>query len=247
MSESKELVNWEEKMAAEAKEAAALERPSVTGLSFRSGMMSINDVPVPGNKMDCVIVAAVFENAFFSKPYDANNIVPPDCFALSSAKEDLVPHADVPEPVHAQCLGCPNMEWGSDPKPNSRGKACKEKRRLAIIPAVSIKDGEIIKAEIATATLPVTSVRNWGNYVNQVAAEFGRPTWAVLTEISVVPHIKNQFEVKFTCRGLVSTEYLADLNKKTDLALPLLMTPYDMSQLGKEPEQKAPTKTGKKY
>ena len=51
-------------------------------------------------------------------------------------------------------------------KQGNKGKACKERRRLAIIPAAAIKDGEIAKAELAVLSLPVTSLGNWGNYVN---------------------------------------------------------------------------------
>jgi hypothetical protein len=248
MSESKEIVNWEEKLAAEAKAVATLERPSLTSVSLRSGVMSINDVAVPGNKLDCVVIASVFEHQYFAKPYDPNNITAPDCFALSLTGKDMVPHDDVPEKQSTICANCGKFQWGSDPKPNSKGKACKEKRRLAILPAASLKDGEVLKAEMATMTLPVTSVRNWGNYVNSVAAEFGRPPWAMLTEISVHPHMKNQFEVKFQARGVVSDGYLSDLNKRAIGAADTLMTPYDMSTWGQEPEpQAAPAKTNKKY
>ncbi len=241
-----ELVNWEEKLANEAKAVAALERPSVSGISLRGGVMMLNDVQVPGNRLDCVVIGAVFEHAYYSKPFDPNNIVAPDCFALSIDGKDMVPHADVPEPQGTVCATCPMFAWGSDPKPNSKGKACKEKRKLALLPASAIKDGEIMKAEMALMTVSVTNVRHWGNYVNQVSAEYGRPPWAMLTEISVTPHPKNQFQINYAARGVVSDQFLGDLEKRAQMALEALLTPYDMTPQPEAPEKQAPTK-GKKY
>lgn len=239
-----EIVNWEEKLAREAKEVAATERPSVSGISLRGGIMMLNDVPVPGNRLNCVVIASAFENAYYSKPYDPNNIVNPDCFALSLDGEGMAP-IHVPEPVNPICVTCGNMAWGSDKsKPNSKGKACKEKRRLAILPASAVKDGEIMKAEMATMTLSVTNVRHWGNYVNQIAAEFGRPPWAMLTEIVVSPHVKNQFEVKYAAMGVVNDQYLGDLEKRAILAREVLMTPYDPP--APQVERQAPEAAGKK-
>ena len=242
MTESKELVSWEEKLAAEAKNVASVERPSVTGMSFRSGMMSINDVPVPGNKLNVVVLASAVLHTLYTKPYDPNVIVPPDCFALAlvptdgSPRPDMIPHDDVPEKRAEACDVCPNFKWGSDPRPGSRGKACKERRRLLFIPATAIAQGEIEKAEIATCELPVTSVGNWGNHVNRCAAEFGRPPWAVMTEISVVPDMKTQFKVLFEVKGLVNTEFLDALHKKALSSTPNVLVPYDMTPQ----EEKAP-------
>lgn len=241
-----EVVNWEEKLAAEAKAVAALERPSVSGISLRGGVMMLNDVQVPGNRLDCVVIGSVFEHAYYSKPFDPNNIVAPDCFALSVNGEGMVPHPDVPDPIHDNCAACPNFAWGSDPKPNSKGKACKEKRKLALLPASAIKDGEIMKAEMALMSISTTNVRHWGNYVNTVAVEYGRPPWAMLTEISVTPHPKNQFQINYAARGVVSDQYLSDLSKRASMALEALLTPYDMTPQPEAPEKQAPAK-GKKY
>lgn len=250
MSESKELVSWEERLANEAKAVAAVERPSVTGISLKSGIMSINDAPVPGNSLDCVILAAVFENTYYESAYDPSKIVPPTCFALGRAVPGqpvvMIPHEAVPEPINGDCETCEFMKWNSDPRPNSRGKACKEKRRLVLIPAVALKDGEIAKAEMATMTLPVTSVRNWGTYVNRLAAEFSRPYWAVATKVSVVPHMKNQFEVKFDAIAAVNEQFLDPLSKRIESAFEVGMVPYDMTPQPEAPAKQAPA-AGKKY
>lgn len=250
MTDNNAVIPWEERLAAEAKNVASVERPSVTGMSFRSGVMSINDVPVPGNRLNVVVLASAMLNTLYKKPYDPNQIVPPDCFALAlmptdgSPRPDMIPHEVVPNKEAEACDICPNFKWGSDPRPGSKGKACKERRRLVFIPATSIAQGEVEKAEIAICELPVTSVGNWGTHVNRCAAEFGRPPWAVMTEISVIPDMKTQFKVLFDVKGLVNVEFLDALNKKALSSVPSLLVPYDMTP--PEP-QKAPATGNKKF
>ena len=249
MSESKEIVNWEERLAQDAKAVAALERPAVSAVSLRSGVMSINDQPVPGNRLPCVVVAAVFENVLYTKQFDPNVVWPPDCFAQSLDGKEMHKHEVCADNEYGPaCETCDMFKWGSDTRrPVSKGKACKERRKLAILPATAIADGEIMKAEMAILSVPVTSVRNWGNFVNSVAAEYGRPFWAMLTEISVHPHVKNQFEVRFAANGVVSDKYLGDLSKRVQAGQELLMQPYDLTPpVEQQPPQPA-AKSGKKY
>jgi hypothetical protein len=235
VSESKALVNWEEKLREEAKAVAVLERPSITTVSLRSGIMSINEQPVPQNKLPCVVVASVFEHVLYTTPFDPNRVVPPDCFALSADGKGMVKHEVCNDNEYGpECATCEMFAWGSvgkiDPrKQGNKGKACKERRRLALIPAAAIEQGEVAKAELAVLSLPVTSLGNWGNYVNSVAAQYGRPFWAMLTEISVVPHVKNQFEVKFNAMGGIADQYLGDVHTRTTSAQEILMQPYDMT------------------
>lgn len=133
--------------------------------------------------------------------------------------------------------------WGSDPK-GGRGKACKSARRLAVIPAGQITSLEAIaKAEMAMLTLPVTSGKNWANYVNAIASQYQRPPWAVVTEVRVEPDMKSQFQVKFDVKGFIGEEYLEAVHSRIEGAQKTLLTPYeDQPQV----ESKAP-KEGRKY
>jgi hypothetical protein len=231
--ESTELVNWEEKMLQEAKDVAAVERPSVGILSFRSGILSYEGNEVPGNNMDCIIVASAFENRLYKGAWDPDNIDSPDCFAIGLAQEGVAPvmspHDNVAHPENDICKGCKQNEWGSDTsRPGSKGKACKEIRRLALIPYNDELTVESITgAEVALAKIPVTSVRNWGNFVNMVGAKYKRPPWAVAANISVKPHTKWQLEVSFNFVAPMPTELLGALDAKRQSVLPALMAPYD--------------------
>jgi hypothetical protein len=239
---STDIVNWEKQMEDMAKAQSALERPQVSTISLKSGFMSYMDVPLPGNKLLAVIVASAFENKFYSGPYDPTKIAIPECFALSETGIDMVPHDMSAQKQHDQCFGCPQAEWGSAGN-GRRGKACKEVRRLAMIPGDDLKDGAIMKAPLALMSIPVTSVANWKKYIQTLAAEYSRPSFGVLTEIKVVPHATKQFEVQFQTKAVVNEQFLADLFARHKSALEILLKPYE--PIEEEPEAPAP-ESGKK-
>lgn len=195
------LVNWEETLAGFAQEAAAEETVQGTWMSTRAGRLSIDKQPVAGNVLDCIVIAYARENAFYPGKFDPNNPVPPKCYAIqpvgtNTNELDMAPHAEVEDPVSDLCDGCPNNEWKSGE--GGKGKACKNIRRLALLPADAAKSPQgITEADVIYLKLPVLSVQNWGKYVNAVAAEYKRPPFAMVTQVSTEPDAKAQFKVTF--------------------------------------------------
>jgi hypothetical protein len=233
-----------ERLAAQAKAAAATERPAVGRISLKSGVMSYGGTAMPGNKTEAVVVASVYRNVFYAGRYDANNVVNPNCFASSDSDKDMAPHANVSEPEHATCDGCPKNEWGSDPN-GGRGKACKQTRRLVLIPGHAVEGGAaaVNTAELAILDLPVTSVKNYSSYVNALAASAKVPPFAAVAEISVVPDAKTQFKVNFKpIRVLPTEELLAAVEGRTHSALALGLEPYEETSTAATAEEAAPAK-----
>ena len=247
--EGKSLVNWEERMAQDAKDAASVERPSISSISLRGGIMSYMDTEVPGNKIPCVVLSSVIKQSYYDQPYDANNIIPPTCFALGKPGEEefMAPHKDVPPAQRGHgvaCNSCEFFQWGSG---RGKGKACGTRRRLALIPTTALEtDEDLDKAEIAVLKVPVTSVRNWSSYVNGVSAEHARPTWGVITEISLKPDAKTTFKVLFSALGLIEVSRLPRLQPLIERAQNILHTPFDMAVSSDVSEPEDP-KGKKKY
>lgn len=238
---SNEIVKWDEELAKYANKAAAQERPAVGRLAFRAGVMTYQGQPIPGNKLETVIIASAKEHALYAnvlenRQFDPNNPESPVCYALSLDGENMAPHAQVKQKRATDCANCAFNAWGSDPK-GGRGKACKEVRRLIVIPksAVVAPPGQqlpadsVKKSESASCNIPVTSVKNWANYTALLAAQFRRPAWAVVTEISVTPNPKTMFEVKFAVTDVVKDHLLSDLHQLVQSAERLVMTPYSDS------------------
>ena len=119
--------------------------------------------------------------------------------------------------------------------PNKKGKACKEKRRLACIPFA--KDAEVLaSSEMAMLGVPVMSVKNWSVYVNAVSAKYQRPPWGMITRIKVVPDPKSQFRITFAEIEPVDSELLNVIGGRIAAAKTMLQTPYELDPQEEEKE-----------
>jgi len=215
-------------LAADAKDSAALERPSVSNISLKAGIVSYDGEPVKGNKMEVVIVSSSHLNTFYPNAYDPDNVEQPACFAVSTSGKEMAPHPNVVNPVHPTCEGCPKAEWGSAGG-KSRGKACKEVRRLVLIPESALESPEDVeKAELAMVKLPVTSVSAWSNLVNTLAATLKLPPYAVVTELTTQPDAKSQFKVLLTpVRKIGDFEVLKAIMAKREAADTIALLPFE--------------------
>lgn len=229
-SASTALTVWEEEMQKTAKVQAQAEKVDVYNktIGTRGGILTVDGTPIPGNTVDAIILLAVHENKYYSGDFDPSDIKIPDCYAFGDVNNeedpgaDMVPHEQAKDKQADACDGCPMNEWGSAAK--GRGKACKNVRRLICMEPSDLEGTakEIMAAEMRTLTLPVTSVKNWGKYMESIADEMTRPSWGVVTTISIVPDMKNQFAVVFEFKELVQFDQtkfdslkkkLADLKK----------------------------------
>ena len=160
-----------------------------------------------------LVIGAAFENAYYPGKYDPKKIKSPDCWAVGFDEEALKPgvtnrgEEDLTDQQHEQCKGCWANEWESADE--GKGKACKNSRRLAVVFPPEIG----LSSDVLYAKIPVTSVKNWSKYVNQIASVIKRPTWAVVTEIKVVPDMKSQFQVLFSFVGLLEEVELEGAHK----------------------------------
>jgi len=219
------------RLAAKAQNVAAAERPSISKFGLKSGVLSYGGNPMPNNEVEVIVLAATYRSTWYAGRYDANNIVNPNCFSMSLTGEDMTPDRVVENPPHATCKGCPKSEWKSDPA-TGKGKACKESRRLVLIPATVLKEADPAKAvavaELAIMDLPVTSGKNYSNFVNALAAAANVPPFAAVTHIKVTPDAKTQFKVNFTPLSVVpSIEILDAIEKRIPEAERLGLQGYE--------------------
>lgn len=215
------VASYDERFAAMAQQYAGGERVVGSFLSTKGGVLTFQDEPLPGNQMVVVILDIVRERTFYDSKYDASSEHnrPPVCYAFSRMDEDeneMAPHPSMQAdltyfvPQNDLCKTCPNNEWGS--ADTGRGKACSERRRLALLPAGYyeakrgsrdfdlhlINDAEHFEsADIAYLKLPVTSVKDWARYVTTLASQYRRPPLGVITRVYLEPDPKSQFRVKF--------------------------------------------------
>lgn len=219
------VVDYMEQLKAMTIATQEAEKPSSNWVSFKGGILTINGMTMKDNKAPVVVVKSVFENQLYKDRYDPNNIQPPICYAFADVEDDLKPHPDAVAPQAESCATCSKNQWGSDPG-GGKGKACKNVRRLALMSAADLPHAE--KAEVVLAKLPVTSVKNWSSYASQVANVLKLPPIAVITEISVEPDPKTQFQVNFNLLDKVTdNEVIGKLLGRARDVVPLIFAPYE--------------------
>ena len=254
------LTTYDDRWAQDAQKAAAAEPLQAgTWLSAKGGQLSIGEEVLPGAQAAVIVLDSYAENTYYSDRYDPENPLPPVCFAMGRDGDTMFPMLDAMKkdmnyftPQHIVqgqilgCDGCPMNEWGSADQ--GRGKACQNRRRLAVIPAgfytprrgsrdfdlqLFADPTHFKTAEVAHFKIPVTSVKNWATYVHQLASSMRRPPHGVVTRLAVVPHQKFQYEITFEPIETVPDELAQIIIDRHDAAVQLPMQGYQAP----DPEQ----------
>lgn len=162
------------------------------------GVEEVIQIEVQGmGKMNAPKIAAVIlagkptlDRAYFATAYTGGTEpVSPDC----SSEDGIRPKADSPNKQCESCAGCPQNMWASaknqDGTP-AKGKACAEKKRLAIF-----ADNNIFRFNV-----PPASLGDFAAYARQLAGH-GLPLSMVITTISFDPATPTK--LVFAFQGLV--------------------------------------------
>lgn len=253
-SKTTALANWDEELAKQAEVAAAVEANAGGGqfFSLAGGKLSFNDAPMKDNKMAVIILDTIFENTYYEGRYDPTIPQAPICYAFGRDEKVMEPHKLVVQASNqqcgasGQCAGCELNEWGSSDV--GRGKACRNSRRLALIPAGNFNGHkfELIEdeshfevASIAYMRLPVTSVKGYASFVKSAAGALKRPPHGIITKVEVVDDDKNQFRVIFEPIMTIPNELMGVIMKRHEEAKRLIDFPYP------EYEEAPPAKKGR--
>jgi len=129
-----------------------------------------------GGPISVIIVGFTSRNVYYTGAYNANNIVPPDCYAEGDNPASLVASADADMVQADTCAECPMNQFGS--AQNGKGKACQNQRIVAVLPA-----GEP-NAEIMTLRVSPSAIQGFDAYVRQLADKYNVPPFAVVTQVS---------------------------------------------------------------
>jgi hypothetical protein len=236
------LVNWEQEMAAQADAAAAMEANSGGGVprfSIRAGVLSLNDIAIPNGVLGAVIVDSILENAFYEGEYDSENVTPPTCFAMGRDESKIAPHqtvVDRGQGQHETCRGCPMNVFGTSER--GRGKACKNRRRLMLIPAGEFDPQGSFKAyddvehfestQAVMLSVPPTSIGGYATFVKQVAGTLRLPPHGIFTKISVKPDPKRQVVVVFEPISKIPSNLIPTIMRRNKDVAPIIEQPYNL-------------------
>lgn len=248
------VAKWDEELAKQAAIAAGMEDSTASGqfFSLKGGVLQWNEAPLQGNQMGVIILDSILENVFYEGKYDPEVPQAPICFAFGRVESELQPHKLVVEAHNQQhdfCSGCEMNEWGSAEV--GRGKACRNTRRLAMIPAGTfteagkfqlITDPEHFEsAAVGYMKLPVTSVKGYASFVKQVAGALQRPPFGIATKVRVVPDPKSQFKVVFEPIVNLPDELMTIIMKRHTDAMAAIDFPYTPFEEEEKPAPKSRT------
>lgn len=180
------VVNIRESLAAEANQLAdRIQAPGGDKIKLtKDKKFKLPDGTVQEGPLTVVILDFVSVNEFYDRPYKEGDYSPPACYAIGTEVNDkLTPSAKSPDKQAATCKECPNNEWGS----KNDGKACSNKRRLAVISPDANPDSPMYILEVSP-----TSVKAFDSYVSTVRTQFGMPPIGVVTDVFFDPSVDYQ-------------------------------------------------------
>jgi hypothetical protein len=169
-----------------------------------------------------IIVSFASHNAYYEGDFDRDNIVPPNCFAIGTVKNDDLecsPNSPDPQPEEGSaCKTCWANQWKSAAK--GAGKACKNSIKLAIL----CDDGEIRPMGLSS-----TALKPFGEYVRDVVQSFGTAPFAVMTEFTFDP--KSDFS-SVRCGNPIklNNDQLAQVLSMRDDAAAMIAVEPDVSE-----------------
>lgn len=195
--------------------------PGAAAFSTRGGMLMLGEERMLGDQVCAIVLDAIRINTFYGARYDADQLMPPICYAAGRVEEEMGPHESMQVDLNyfrpqndptlrGACHACPMNRWGSADQ--GRGKACQNRRELTLVPAGiymprrGSRDFDLrlfddpqhyLTADTARLRLPVMSVAGWARYVNLVAAQFQRPPAGVITRVFIEPDPRSQYRVGF--------------------------------------------------
>ena len=247
MSKNTQIISWADELAKQAEVAIANE-PTTMGCKFfslKGGILTWDGEPIVNNEMPVIILDSMYENVYYEGHYQADSAVPPTCYALSRTGVAMTPHEDILEKGTQICESCAQCEYNKyGSATNKKGKKCKNSRRLAMVSAGNFnRNGEfefnsdlLNDPIIGILKIPVTSTKNYSDYVRKTAMTFKRPPFGVITNIKVVLDPKTLFKIQFTTIGAVADEHIQSVMDCVKLAEKNIEFPYNLEPISETPE-----------
>lgn len=172
--------------------------------------------------IEAVIVDFVSANVFYKNGFDKDDMGPPDCFAIHPEPSLLVPSANSPDRQSNTCASCPNNQWGTGAR--GKGKACKNTRVLAVLPADAQPD-----TAPWILTVSPTGIKGFDEYVRNLAGKEIIPLQLV-TQIGFDKAVDYP-SLKFTGQRPLSTDEYPTFEGKLQAARERLLVEPDTTKV----------------
>lgn len=177
---------------------------------------------------NAVILDFVSANEYYANPFVRGEFSPPDCFAIHEEPAQLKPSKNAPKPQSESCSSCHWNQYRTARQGN--GKACKNTRLLALLPA----DADA-STPIWLLSISPTGIQHWDRYAATIFAQFGATPARVVTTIAFDP--KEDFpSVRFGNPVPLEDDKLPLFVSRLDQARDRLLVEPDYSNFQKKEE-----------
>lgn len=149
-------------------------------IGLRDKEFTLPDGQKSSGPLDAIILDFAWFMVHYPGVYNSNNPQQPNCFATGRENPEggeLAAHETVSKPQGENCASCPKNQWGS--APSGKGKACKNQRRLIIVPPNFDETTEPMTMYVSPGGL-----KNFDKYVSRLNNEHGVLPVQVITAIS---------------------------------------------------------------
>lgn len=178
-----DLMNIEAQLKQElAAIGGTVDAPSSNKISTKGKVFALPDGTTGAGPLNLIILDSIVFNQYFEGAYDPKQKAPPKCWALGRVVKDMKPSASVVGPQGDDCETCPRAQWGTGPR--NKGKACKNQRRLLVLPPdFTAAD------EPSTLYISPTGLKGWNKYIDKDLAQgMGLLPVQVITEVAFDPN-----------------------------------------------------------
>jgi hypothetical protein len=227
---------------AAAQQVSNKEQIGIPTISLRGKKFVMNEEKIGfrdeklGLCLDVVILATVYEHAYYDRPFNPDEVTPPACFSIGQDLPSMVHHESTPVPQWENCESCPKNQFKSSA--NGKGKACRNGRRLLVAP---IDENGVDLEQLAIINLSPTALRTFSAYAKKLASIKRLPLWAVNTRVSF--DLDTDFpSVICSYNGNVNDADIIDITQRLEEFLDSVSQPLDVSgyiPLGTEPAKKS--------
>lgn len=219
---AKEMASFKERLSAPGGDRI---KPTKKGFELPNGDTA--------DTLRAIIVDFVSFNAYYKSTYNPNSIEAPECFAIGLEPTGMEPSENSKDKQCDTCTACWANQWKSG---NGNGKACGNSKLIALIEP----DGDL-NSPLMLLKVSATAIKNFDSYVAQVARTFNRPSYGVVTEITLDPNLDYP-SVRFGDPQPCDKDQLALAFARKEEARQRLLTEPDFSSL---PEAAAAPARGK--
>lgn len=215
-------------------QAGTASPPTGRQIKLTHSGFKLPDGRISPSPMTVVVMDVISRNVYYNSPYVAGQVKPATCAAQGFKKNDaLVPFDNVLEQQNPTCYGCYQNEFGSAQGGTGLGKACQNRKLMAVLPPDATDEDDMLILDASP-----TSTGSVDAFVLQVAGK-GTPVMASTIDVHIKVNEKSQ-ALSIELKNLDVNERVVEMYPRYEEARNMLET--IVPNLGKVEDKPAPPK-----